>query len=211
MKRLSVLIPLTFFFFALSGPASQRVAISGSTVDPSDRPVGNVDVQLAKSTGAAILTTRSNQAGQFVINEVAPGDYLLTASTEKLALPHPLAVNVTKSQGEPLTLKLDVTAQRNQITVTAAALPQSVDLVSKALDVVRGRGRTPRRVLGGGCHSPGARASHRDAGRAREFHHHSDARSERHRYGHPDRWFSFSRQYGRAGRRERVHQRFIPG
>jgi vitamin B12 transporter len=137
MKRLSVLIPLTFFFFALNGPASERVTISGSTVDPSDRPVGNVDVQFAKSTGAAILTTRSNQDGQFVINDVAPGDYLLTASTEKLALPHPLAVHVTKSQGEPLTLKLDVTAQRNQITVTAAALPQSVDLVSKALDIVR--------------------------------------------------------------------------
>lgn len=137
MKRLSVLIPLTFFFFVLKGWASEGVTLSGSTLDPSGRPVAGVDVQLLQSTGAAVLTIRSTPDGQFAFHDVPPGDYLLTASTKALALEHPRKVRITKSQNQSLTLNLDVAAQRSQVTVTAAALPQSVDLVSKALDVVR--------------------------------------------------------------------------
>jgi outer membrane cobalamin receptor len=137
MKRLSVLIPLTFLFFIPSLRAVERAAVSGSAVDPSGRTVPGVSVQLSQSTGAAVLTARSDQDGRFAFTNVTPGEYLLTASTETLALPDPITIHVSKSTNEQLTIHLALTAQRNQVTVTAAALPQSVDLVSKALDVVR--------------------------------------------------------------------------
>lgn len=137
MKRLSVFIPLLFFFCTFTAGAFAQAIVSGSTVDPSGLPVGGANVQLAQSAGAVILTAYSDQSGQFAFHNVAPGDYLLTASTGRLALPRPVAVRIGSEQSAPFVLKLDVTAQQTQVTVTAAALPQSIDLVSKALDVVR--------------------------------------------------------------------------
>jgi vitamin B12 transporter len=136
MKRLSVLIPLTFFFFALNALPSGGVTVSGVTVDPSDSPVPQVQVQLSRSNSGVLMTTQSDRDGHYSFNDIAPGEYLLSASTEKLALTEPLNVRITSAEPQPFRLKLALTAQRNQVTVTAAALPQSVDLVSKALDVV---------------------------------------------------------------------------
>jgi hypothetical protein len=129
MKRLSVLIPLTFFFFALNALPSGGVTVSGVTVDPSDSPVPQVQVQLSRSNSGVLMTTQSDRDGHYSFNDIAPGEYLLSASTEKLALTEPLNVRITSAEPQPFRLKLALTAQRNQVTVTAAALPQSVDLV----------------------------------------------------------------------------------
>ena len=137
MKRLSVLVPLTFLIGTPVLHAFEGAAVSGASLDPSGRTVAGVHVQLSQSAGTSVLTARSDQDGQFAFYDVAPGDYLVTASTETLTLPDPLTIHVSKSVNQKVTIRLALTAQRNQVTVTAAALPQSVDLVSKALDVVR--------------------------------------------------------------------------
>lgn len=136
MKRAAVLILLSFCFTARPAHAGNETSVSGRILDPTDKPVPNATVQLAQSSGAALLTVPSDRGGGFSFSNVPAGDYLLTAMAEGLSVPQPISVHLQANQMRTIDVRLIVSAQRSQVTVTAADAPQSIDLVSKALDVV---------------------------------------------------------------------------
>jgi iron complex outermembrane receptor protein len=136
MKRISVLIPLLFCIAASNGFAADAAGVAGVVLDPSDRAIAGATVHLSQSAGVALLTTSTDRQGHYSFTGVPAGDYLLSAFSGGLAVAEPVPVHVETDKAESIDLKLVISAQKNQVTVTAAALPQSVDLVSKALDVV---------------------------------------------------------------------------
>jgi iron complex outermembrane receptor protein len=68
--------------------------------------------------------------------DVAPGDYLLDASAQGLALAQSPTISVKSGDSVRLDIRLAVSTSTSQVTVTAAGEPQTLDEVSKQLDVV---------------------------------------------------------------------------
>ena len=125
---------LSVFLFAagIAGAAT----ISGTISDQSGAFVPNARVTLHQVAGSALIATESNSSGNYRFGDLAAGDYLLTASAEGLNLAHPLTITAASGESVTVDLRLIVTATTSQVTVTAAGEPQTVDRVSKQLDVV---------------------------------------------------------------------------
>src|SRR5205085_83236 len=72
----------------------------------------------------------------FLFRNVAPGDYLINASAPGLTIAKPETLIVVPGENKNIAIHLAVSAIKNEVSVTAASEPQSVDQLSKALDVV---------------------------------------------------------------------------
>ena len=88
-----------------------------------------------RGRGRAVTTT-SDSAGQFVFQDIAPGDYLIDASAPGLTIAKPETLTVVAGENKHVEIHLAVLAVKNEVSVTAASEPQSVDQLSKALDTV---------------------------------------------------------------------------
>jgi iron complex outermembrane receptor protein len=128
-------------------PVAQSV--SGTVYDPSGSLVSGASVTLHQIAGSARLTTGSDNSGRFAFINVAPGQYLLEASAPGLVIGHPEAIVIGPSgqSAKALVLHLVVSAVKTQVSVTAAGEPQSVDEISKALDVVTAEDAEARGVF----------------------------------------------------------------
>ncbi len=78
----------------------------------------------------------SDHAGRFSFTDVAPGEYLLDASAPGLSIAKTEDIKIAAGEEKDVTIHLVISAVQTQVSVTAAGEPQSVDQVSKALDIV---------------------------------------------------------------------------
>ncbi len=115
---------------------SDYSALNGTISDPSGAPVPLATVRLHQLAGSAVIATQSDPRGRFTFATVTPGEYLLEATAPGLALPQPQTVILEPDERKSVSLNLVVSAFRTQVSVTAADGPQSLDQVSKALDIV---------------------------------------------------------------------------
>jgi len=131
-SRIVVLISVAVY----ANAAANTATISGTVTDPSGASVASAVVNLHQVAGSALVTTQSDSSGHYELTNVSAGNYLLDASAPGLAIAQPLNVAVEAGETRQLDLHLIVGATSSQVTVTAAGQPQSVDQVSKQLDVV---------------------------------------------------------------------------
>ncbi len=123
--------------FAFAQP--KTALVKGTIADPSGAAVEGASVRLLEIAGGAVLTTSSDRGGRFVFRDVAPGTYVLDASAPGLSTEQQQRFAVIAGESKDIAMRLAVSALKNEVTVTAASEPQSVDQVSKALDVVMAR------------------------------------------------------------------------
>ncbi|MGI8961222.1 MAG: TonB-dependent receptor [Bryobacteraceae bacterium] len=116
--------------------ALEPAVVTGNVTDPSGAAVTAASVSLNRITGGAIVTTTSDNAGRFLFREIVPGEYLIDASAPGLTIARRETVTVAAGEEKNLVIHLAVSAITNQVSVTAASAPQSVDQLSKALDTV---------------------------------------------------------------------------
>lgn len=116
--------------------APDNATITGAVSDPSGAAVNGAIVNLHQVAGSTLLSAVSDNSGHFQFTDVTPGEYLLDASTHNLNIPQPLRLTLAPGQTTNLDVKLVVSATTSQVSVTAADEPQSVDQISKALDIV---------------------------------------------------------------------------
>jgi iron complex outermembrane receptor protein len=132
---------LQYFFLLLLSSAvafagSDTAALSGTVIDSSGAAVADATVNLHQVAGSALLSAITGARGQFSFTEVAPGEYLLDAATRSLSVRQTQPVTLKPGEKKDVSLSLVVSAVRTQVSVTAAGTPQSVDQISKQLDIV---------------------------------------------------------------------------
>lgn len=128
---------LAFFLTGVcSFATSESALVTGTVTDPSGAAVSAASVSLHQVAGAALVTTKSDQMGRFLIQDLAPGDYLIDASAPGLTIAKPETLTVVAGESKKIAIHLAVSAVKNEVSVTAASEPQSVDQLSKALDIV---------------------------------------------------------------------------
>ncbi len=115
---------------------AEDASVSGTLNDSSGGVIYGGKISLHQLAGSALLATTSDRAGHFIFEHVSPGQYLLDASAPGLSLRDATTLRLSSGESKQVALELIVSAVTTQVSVTGAGAPQSVDEVSKALDVV---------------------------------------------------------------------------
>ena len=129
-----------FFLFALTGCAlfafSDSGTLAGLVSDPSGAVVKDAKIILHRTNGSGSLNVVSDDAGHFVVDGVAAGEYLLEASAPGLTLSEAQNLQIASGERKEIKLELIIGALTTLVSVTSSGVAQPVDQVAKALDVV---------------------------------------------------------------------------
>ncbi|HJQ35194.1 MAG TPA: TonB-dependent receptor [Pyrinomonadaceae bacterium] len=126
--------------FAPAYAQGQGATISGRVTDPQGAVLKGASVTLqARARTQVRLSTVTDASGVYRFERLAPGEYLVEASAEGFAPASARAVSVGREAQTTLDFRLEVTAVSAEVVVTAADAPQTVDEVSKAVNVVNAR------------------------------------------------------------------------
>ena len=109
--------------------------ISGTVKDPQGKAVARAAMSLFARGGDELESTRSDAAGAYRFDRVAPGDYIVqveAAGFSRFVADH---VAVAK-ENVALDLPLEVAAAHEQVVVTASSTPQTGEEVSKSVSVL---------------------------------------------------------------------------
>ena len=114
-------------------------SVLGVVRDPAGAPVLGASVSLLSPLGSIAATTRTDAAGEFQLDAVPPGSYVLAAALPGFTTRR-LAVRVEANRAaEPLAVDLQPEAYRDEITVTATPgravaledVPQRVNVIGE--------------------------------------------------------------------------------
>ncbi|MBV9267725.1 MAG: TonB-dependent receptor [Acidobacteriaceae bacterium] len=116
--------------------AEPEAAITGKVLDPQGRTVAGAVVSLFAKNGTTQLTTTASSGGNYSLNGLKSGDYLLQAGATGFSSYRSENVHLDSGQQLKLDVTLSIGTVQQEVSVTAASTPQAVDQVSKALTIV---------------------------------------------------------------------------
>ena len=121
MKR--VLVPASIFLFlcALASAQDPRGTIGGRVIDRSDSVVVSAKVQVSNVQTAVSATVVTNDAGAFTVPFLIPGTYRMTAEMAGFKTASLENIELRVADTLNLTVRLEVGATTEQVTVTAGA------------------------------------------------------------------------------------------
>ncbi|HKP11734.1 MAG TPA: TonB-dependent receptor [Blastocatellia bacterium] len=109
--------------------AAERGRIEGAVSDQTGAKISGARVIIHDRTGAVIAEARSDDGGQFKINDVAAGRYNVTAEATGFTQAAAASVDVPASGAASVSLRLDVAALADRVVVSATrTLAQSSEL-----------------------------------------------------------------------------------
>ncbi|MBC7928631.1 MAG: TonB-dependent receptor plug domain-containing protein [Bryobacteraceae bacterium] len=116
-----------------SGPALR--VISGVVTDASTAPVANARVVLTERVSGTRRVTESNNLGLYRFGSLPSTEFVLEASANGFGSAEPQQIRLSTA-GAQVDIRLDIARIVSQVQVTAAAVAQTVEQQSKALDIV---------------------------------------------------------------------------
>jgi iron complex outermembrane receptor protein len=116
--------------------AQTGTSLSGKVTDPSGAVVPAANVRLYSRDNAIQRNTQSSAEGEFLIDRVPAGEYLLEARTQGLDQASPVAVVLKDGERAQVELKLDLNRLSTRVLVTASSTPLMSDEAGKAMDVI---------------------------------------------------------------------------
>lgn len=122
----------SIFLLLAAAWAGECADLSGRVLDPSGAPVPNARVTITDPRHALRLSTTTTSAGEYRVASLRDGSYLVEVRTEGLGATKALDI----SGDTKADLQLELARVNAQVQVTAAAVAQTVDEQSKALDIV---------------------------------------------------------------------------
>src|SRR3954453_3622297 len=124
---------------------SAGAGVSGTVKDPQGAALRGATVTLyARGRTQVRLSTATDDAGAYRFERLAPGEYIVEAAAAGFARAVALPVTIARGAQTSLDFTLEVAGVSTEVVVTAADSPQTVDEVSKAVNVV-GRGEMDER------------------------------------------------------------------
>lgn len=133
MKGIRILLITLLFTVGVFG--QQTSTIEGSVTTVSGQSGRNAIVILVSETGAQIGRVNANEQGSFVFSNIADGRYELIANVGRLSAKQ--IVNV--AGGDALNIQLIAGQNISEIVTVSADSPQSLDEVSKTVNVISGQ------------------------------------------------------------------------
>jgi iron complex outermembrane receptor protein len=113
--------------------------ISGRVLDPQGAGLAGALVTLYAREPLLRLTARSDAAGAYRFERLAPGEYLIEADARGFAPATAQRLRVRAGESAAADVRLEVAALRAEVVVTASDTAQAVEEVSKSLTTVTRR------------------------------------------------------------------------
>lgn len=120
---------------AASGFASDTASLAGRVLDTQGGAVAQAQVKVLRQDGSAAASTITGSSGEYRLEGLVPGNYVLTVDREMFRSAT-LNVRVTSAVISHQDVTLEVAGVNQSVVVTAAAAAQTLDEVSKPLDVI---------------------------------------------------------------------------
>src|SRR5450432_239277 len=105
-----------FLIFSLAIHAQQLGTLRGTVMDESGALVPGAKVTVSNAAGPVKSATAGDD-GSYSIAGLAPGKYMVQASSPGLVQFQPAAVDISNGGAATLTLKLRVTLEKQEVTV----------------------------------------------------------------------------------------------
>ena len=121
MKRVLVSAIISFVFAALAFAQDPRGTIAGRVIDRSDSVVVGAKVQITNVQTAVSGTVLTNDAGVFRVPFLIPGTYRVTAEMPGFKTASLESIELRVADTLDLTVRLEVGATSEQVTVTGGA------------------------------------------------------------------------------------------
>ena len=129
--------------------------VSGKILDPRGVPVAGAHLKLLNSAASLVRETRSDEQGDFILEDIDPGEYQLTAEEPTFVLLI-FDVSVALGQQKQVTLQFRQLASVSQAITVVASAPslltpdpaQSIVIHDQVLDANPGRPGAPISIPG---------------------------------------------------------------
>lgn len=131
--------------FLTAAAAAQTATLHGTVTDPSGAVIPNAAVSLTTPDGHTVATATSDQTGSYEAANLAPGTYIIIATSKGFAPSESKAVTLAAGQNEIFDVELRIAVEKQQVVVnedtpTVSVSPtenaNSMVLKGKALDAL---------------------------------------------------------------------------
>jgi iron complex outermembrane receptor protein len=124
-------------FLVLLNPVVSSARVSSAltirVIDSLGAAVAGAAVRLYTRDDRLRLTVRTNAAGVYRFDSLAPGEYLVDAEAPGFARAEARIVRLKRGEEAEIELTLTIAAHREEVVVTASSTPQTVTEISKAI------------------------------------------------------------------------------
>jgi iron complex outermembrane receptor protein len=128
---------LFLFIFSLTTNAQSGARFRGQVKDAQGASVSGATVSIyPRSRFAEKLTTTTNTNGEYVFERLATGSYLIEVEAKGFARVKAKEITIANNQEIKQDITLEVAGVSENVVVTASSTAQSVDEISKEINVV---------------------------------------------------------------------------
>ncbi|MBM3814670.1 MAG: TonB-dependent receptor [Acidimicrobiia bacterium] len=131
MKRI-----ILFIAGALSLLGQKTGSIHGIVTDPSGAVAGGAAVTVYSRDGGARRITTASPAGEYLLEALSPGEYLVESQAGELRSRQSGTVRLEPGKNHNHDIRLELPQVSARVVVTASATAETTDQTSKAFDVI---------------------------------------------------------------------------
>lgn len=124
-----IALSLCAFWGAAFGQTAATATVSGTVIDPTGAVIAGAEVIVTEMATNVSRTTKTNESGQYVITNLSPGVYRITATAPgfRQAVVSALKIDVAKGYTVNFTLEVGEIAETVEVTAGAGVELQTVD------------------------------------------------------------------------------------
>jgi hypothetical protein len=112
--------------------AAQTATLHGTVTDPSGAVIPNTTVSLTNPDGHTVGTAISDASGSYQINNIAPGVYIVIATSQGFAPSQSKAVTLSAGQNLIFNVALTIAVEKQQVVVNESTPTVSVSPTENA-------------------------------------------------------------------------------
>src|ERR1035441_7767250 len=92
--------------------------VRGHIADPSGALIPGASITIATPAGTAVTTTTADASGQYVVNGLAPGSYIVQTNVEGFAPFTSPAIQLTSGQVKRVDISMAMVVEQQSVVVT---------------------------------------------------------------------------------------------
>jgi hypothetical protein len=110
--------------------------VRGHIADPSGALIPGASITIATPAGTAVTTTSADASGQYVVNGLAPGSYIVQTNVEGFAPFTSPAIQLTSGQVKRVDISMAMVVEQQSVVVTDESPAVSVEAGENANSIV---------------------------------------------------------------------------
>lgn len=112
--------------------AAQTATLHGTVTDPSGAVIPNATVSLTNPDGHTVATATSDASGSYQVSNVAPGTYIVIATSQGFAPSQSKAVTLSAGENKIFNVSLSIAVEKQQVVVNESTPTVSVSPTENA-------------------------------------------------------------------------------